>query len=101
MTPISPLLDSNLAGLRRHTPRLRLNLLAGPYLSSSGALSARISEALPLITVETSIDNGSRHGMEGALLRSTSGAGWRIAKPFNIRGRAAKRLRPNAPELSG
>ena len=52
MTPISPLLDSNLAGLRRHTPRLRLNLLAGPYLSSSGALSARISEALPLITVE-------------------------------------------------
>lgn len=46
-------------------------------------------------------DNGSRHGMEGALLRSTSGAGWRIAKPFNIRGRAAKRLRLNAPELSG
>ena|SRR6516225_2275002 len=37
MTPISPLLDSNLAGLRRHTPRLRLNLLAGPYLSSSGS----------------------------------------------------------------
>jgi len=55
MTPISPLLDSNLAGLRRHTPRLRLNLLAGPYLSSSGALSARISEALPLIAVETGL----------------------------------------------
>jgi hypothetical protein len=68
------------------------------FLDRNGLNIVEPAEAAAGAASQSAKVNGSRHGMEGALLRSTSGAGWHIAKPFNVRGRTAKRLRLDAPD---